>query len=74
MRGRRSTSLHCMKVEYIGCCFRIELEIYQRHLSLRKYRIAPGDELFTLKRRLLRQIRSRVVLKRTRFPAIERLL
>ena len=60
-----------MKLEYIGCCYRFELEFFGWTLDLQKYQVAERDELPDLKKRLLRQIKSRLKSEGSVFPNIK---
>ena len=45
-----------MKFEFIGCCFRVEVELFrQRHLDLSRYAFARREKSFGLRRQLLRE-------------------
>ena len=61
-----------MKLEYIGCCFRFEFELFRSDLDLRKYpvgplslestlqRARPRDPTFVTQRKLLRGIAAQL--------------
>lgn len=45
-----------MKFEFIGCCFRVEVELFSKTLDWRRFAAARRRESPPLKRRLLRQL------------------
>ena len=54
-----------MKFEFIGCCFRIELEFFgKKPLDLSRQPFVRGEKSFALKRQLLRQTIVNVKSKR----------
>ena len=51
-----------MRLDYIGCCFRITLEVFRPEpaLAFRRYRVQPGGGEYEARRKLLRDVRAKL--------------
>ena len=49
-----------MKFDYIGCCFRITIELYRRTMAIRRYRIVARPTAVQLRRKMLREVMARL--------------
>ena len=61
-RDNPASSIQNMKLDYIGCCFRITVEFFRREsaLAFRKYRVEPGSGEYEARRKLLRDVRAKL--------------
>jgi hypothetical protein len=49
-----------MKLEYTGCCFRVELELFPPGIEWQRYKVAPRVRAPLIRRKMYRQIAARM--------------
>ena len=49
-----------MRLEWIGCRFRIEVALFPSRLKIRRYRVAPAAEMLAAQREIMRQLNRKL--------------